>query len=192
MRQQPCPLYPGQGRGERRSSEYQVRSTDVDAALTLTLSRRERGLLWQLLPEGQGTIARLPSTPIPVKLNAIGQKTSPERRIYVARPVPGYIGPYRLLNVIHTGHASLIWQAYDDDKQRIVGVKTLLEKDTKDREQLHYLRWEYTVGLKLHHPNIIEIYPSPRDTSSRSCDGVVLVAEYETAVFARAPRKSPR
>jgi eukaryotic-like serine/threonine-protein kinase len=77
--------------------------------------------------------------------------------------VPGFLGSYRLLNVVHTGHASLIWQAYDDASQRIVGVKTLLEKDTKDREQLHYLRWEYTVGLKLHHPNIIEIYPSPWD-----------------------------
>ena len=83
----------------------------------------------------------------------------------MAKPVPGYLGCYRLLNVVHTGHASLIWQAYDDAQQRIVGVKTLLEKDTKDREQLHYLRREYTVGQKLHHPNVIEIYPSPWDTS---------------------------
>jgi eukaryotic-like serine/threonine-protein kinase len=81
----------------------------------------------------------------------------------VARPVPGYIGPYRLLNVVHTGHASLIWQAYDDANGRIVGIKTLLEEGSKDREQLHYLRWEYVVGLKLHHPHIIEIYPSPKD-----------------------------
>ena len=81
----------------------------------------------------------------------------------MARPVPGYIGPYRLLNVVHTGHASLIWQAYDDAKQRIVGIKTLLEKDSKDREQVHYLRWEYTVGQKIRHPNIIEIYESPWD-----------------------------
>jgi serine/threonine protein kinase len=83
----------------------------------------------------------------------------------VAKPVPGYLGSYRLLNVVHTGHASLIWQAYDDANQRIVGVKTLLEKDTKDREQLHYLRWEYTVGQKLRHPNVIEIYSSPWDMS---------------------------
>ena len=37
------------------------------------------------------------------------------------------------------------------------------KKTLRDREQLHYLRWEYTVGQKLHHPNIIEIYPSPWD-----------------------------
>lgn len=59
----------------------------------------------------------------------------------------------------------MIWQAYDDAKQRIVGIKTLLEKDVKDREQVHYLRWEYTVGQKIKHPNIIEIYESPWDAS---------------------------
>jgi eukaryotic-like serine/threonine-protein kinase len=81
----------------------------------------------------------------------------------VAHGAPGYLGPFRLLNVVHTGHASQIWQAYDDANQRIVGVKTLLEKDKGDREQLHYLRWEYTVGQKIKHPNIIEIYESEWD-----------------------------
>jgi eukaryotic-like serine/threonine-protein kinase len=83
----------------------------------------------------------------------------------VAKPVPGFLGSYRLLNVVHTGHASLIWQAYDDANDRIVGVKTLLEKDTRDREQLHFLRWEYTIGQKLRHPSVIEIYPSAWDPS---------------------------
>ncbi len=83
----------------------------------------------------------------------------------MARSSPGYIGPYRLLNVVHSGHASLIWQAYDDAAQRIVGVKTLFEKESKDREQVHFLRWEYAVGVKIKHPNIIEIYESPWDPS---------------------------
>lgn len=90
---------------------------------------------------------------------------SPVRCISVARSVSGYIGPYRLLNVVHTGHASVIWQAYDDAKLRIVGVKTLLEQSVKDREQVHYLRWEAAVGQKIKHPNIIEIYGSPWDPS---------------------------
>ena len=83
----------------------------------------------------------------------------------MAHGAPGYLGPYRLLNVVHTGHASQIWQAYDDANQRIVGIKTLLEKDKSDREQLHFLRWEYTVGQKIKHPNIIEIYPIRWDRS---------------------------
>jgi eukaryotic-like serine/threonine-protein kinase len=81
----------------------------------------------------------------------------------VAHGAPGYIGPYRLLNVVHTGHASLIWQAYDDENQRIVGVKTLLEKEEAAKEQIDFLHHEYIVGNKLLHPNIIKIYESKWD-----------------------------
>lgn len=82
----------------------------------------------------------------------------------MARGAPGYLGPYRLLNVVHTGHASLIWQAYDDAKQRIVGVKTLLNQDLRNRQQANFLYHEYSVGVKLKHPNIIEIYPVEWDS----------------------------
>jgi len=82
----------------------------------------------------------------------------------VARGTSGYLGPFRLLNVIHTGHASLIWQAYDDAAQRIVGVKTLHADDFGNREQVNFLHREYTIGRKLVHPHIIEIYPSVWDS----------------------------
>jgi eukaryotic-like serine/threonine-protein kinase len=76
----------------------------------------------------------------------------------VARGAPGHIGPYRLLNVVHTGHASQIWQAYDDAKGRIVGVKTLRTGANTDRQEVHFLRQEYTVGHSIKHPLIIEMY----------------------------------
>lgn len=76
----------------------------------------------------------------------------------MARGAPGYIGPYRLLNIVHTGHVSLIWQAYDDAHQRIVGVKTLLDQEHPDREQVRFLYREFAIGKKIKHPNIIEIY----------------------------------
>lgn len=76
----------------------------------------------------------------------------------MAHGVPGYLGPYRLLNVVHTGHASQIWQAYDDAMQRIVGVKTLRPGAENSREQLQYLRQEYTVGQNIRDPRVIEIY----------------------------------
>lgn len=82
----------------------------------------------------------------------------------MVRGTSGYLGPYRLLNVIHTGHASLIWQAYDDAAQRIVGVKTIHANDFKDREQVNFLYREYTIGRDLIHPNIIKIYPSVWDS----------------------------
>ena len=81
----------------------------------------------------------------------------------MAKGSPGYIGPYRLLNVVHTGHASVIWQAYDDAQQRMVGVKTLLEMDNPNREEVNLLHREYQVGQKLKHPHVIEIFASPWD-----------------------------
>ena len=79
---------------------------------------------------------------------------------------PGYVGPYRLLNVVNTGQTSQIWQAMHDGKRQFFGLKLLLDKYRKDREQIGYLKWEYSVGLKLHHPRIIDIfeYGSDRGT----------------------------
>ncbi len=76
----------------------------------------------------------------------------------MARGAPGNLGPYRLLNVVHTGHGSQIWQAYDDVKQCIVGVKTLRVADDTDRQQVQFLRQEFLVGRTMHNPLIIEIY----------------------------------
>jgi eukaryotic-like serine/threonine-protein kinase len=84
-------------------------------------------------------------------------------RVSASKTTPGYLGPYRLLNVIHTGHASQLWQAYDDAAQRMVGIKALSEKARKDREQLGYLRLEYTVGRKVVHPRMIDVYALDTD-----------------------------
>jgi eukaryotic-like serine/threonine-protein kinase len=69
-----------------------------------------------------------------------------------------YIGPYRLLNVVNTSQTGQIWQAYDDGKQQIVGIKTLLEKFRKSREHVGYLRWEYKVSRTVVHPRILNIF----------------------------------
>ena len=114
---------------------------------------------------------RLPHAAGSVRLVRDGQDRSsrglaaahPQVEYIVARGAPGYIGPYRLLNVVHTGHVSLIWQAYDDAQQRIVGLKTLLEEDRQSREQVHFLYREFIVGQKIKHPHIIEIYASEWD-----------------------------
>ena len=69
-----------------------------------------------------------------------------------------YLGPYRLLNLIHKGQGSDLWQAYDDGKQRMVGIKAVSKKHLKNREHVSYLRQEYKVGLKAVHPRIIEVF----------------------------------
>jgi len=76
----------------------------------------------------------------------------------VTKATLSYLGPYRLLNVVNTSQTSQIWQAYDDGKQQIVGIKTLLEKCRKNREQIGYLRWEYKVSRKVVHPRILAIF----------------------------------
>ncbi len=73
------------------------------------------------------------------------------------KAVPGYLGPYRLLNVVHTGPTTQIWQAYDDRGQRFLAVKTLLEDYQKSREYVGYLRWEHKVGCRLVCERIIRI-----------------------------------
>jgi serine/threonine protein kinase len=70
---------------------------------------------------------------------------------------PGYIGPYRLLNVVNTGQTRQIWQAIHDATGQFVGLKVLLEPYRKNREQIRFLRWEYKVGHRLNHPRIIRI-----------------------------------
>jgi len=76
----------------------------------------------------------------------------------VTRGAPGHLGPYRLLNVIHTGHASQIWQAYDDALGRMVGVKTLRVAADKNAEEVRLLRQEYAAGRDINHPRIIQMY----------------------------------
>jgi serine/threonine protein kinase len=76
----------------------------------------------------------------------------------VAKTIPGYIGPFRLLNVVHTGQNCHIWQAYDDANQRIVSIKTLLERYRAEREQIRFLRWEYTVAQTIKNPLILDIF----------------------------------
>lgn len=79
---------------------------------------------------------------------------------------PGYFGPYRLVNLVHTGQASQIWQAYHDGKQRWFAVKTLAKDYCRNREHVGYLRWESTIGQKVMHDRIIRIFAFDSDRGS--------------------------
>ena len=71
---------------------------------------------------------------------------------------PGYLGRYRLLNVVNTGQTSQMWQAYHDGTHQFFAVKTLLDKFRRAREQVWYLKWEYAVGAKLEHDRVIRVH----------------------------------
>ena len=68
------------------------------------------------------------------------------------------LGSYRLLKVVHTSQNGQLWQAYDDGRQRMVGIKAILPKAANDSEQVGYLRQECKVGLEIKHPRVIEVY----------------------------------
>jgi len=68
-----------------------------------------------------------------------------------------YIGPYRLVKVVHGGHASNIWVAYNDTLHERFCIKVLVEKFRKDREQLALLKREFAVGKDMDHPRVIKL-----------------------------------
>jgi len=76
----------------------------------------------------------------------------------VAGTTAGYLGPYRLLNVVNTGRTTQVWQAVHDGKKQFFGIKVLRKEFQKNREQLSLMKREYTVGSKLKHPRIIRIF----------------------------------
>jgi len=69
----------------------------------------------------------------------------------------GYIGPFRLLEIINRGQSCCLWRAYDDEKREYVGVKTLLDSLGGQRSQIQLLEHEYNVATKFLHPNLIKI-----------------------------------
>ena len=70
----------------------------------------------------------------------------------------GYIGPFRLLEIVNRGQSCCLWRAYDDEKREFVGIKTLLESTAKQRSQVRLLEHEYKVASKFSHPNLIRIF----------------------------------
>jgi serine/threonine protein kinase len=70
----------------------------------------------------------------------------------------GYIGPFRLLEIVNRGQSCCLWRAYDDEKREFVGIKTLLETTAKQRGQVQLLEHEYKVASKFSHPNLIHIF----------------------------------
>ncbi len=69
-----------------------------------------------------------------------------------------YIGPYRLLNSVHTSGPTKIWQAFHDGKQEMFGVKAVVKEPRKHRSQVALLRREFDVGQKVGHARIIRFF----------------------------------
>jgi serine/threonine protein kinase len=74
-----------------------------------------------------------------------------------------YLGVYRLLGIVSTGHHCQIWKAYDDGQSRPVAIKTLVERYRKSREHIGYLKREHEVGSSFNHERIVRVFAFATD-----------------------------
>jgi serine/threonine protein kinase len=62
------------------------------------------------------------------------------------------------LGLVGTGRSCQVWEVIDDTNQQRLALKILTPAYADDREQVAFLKHEYTVGHKLDHPNVIHMY----------------------------------
>jgi serine/threonine protein kinase len=71
--------------------------------------------------------------------------------------VRDFLGPYRLARLIRLGSVCQVWEAIEESTNERVALKVLRPEQRGNKEELNFLKWEYEVGSKLHHKNIIRI-----------------------------------
>lgn len=96
----------------------------------------------------------------------VGIYGTESRRFRVATLGQEFVGSYRLLNVVKTGQTSQVWAVIDDRSRERYAIKMLLQDFRKDREQVGYLKQEYTVAKDLDSPYVIHIYEYGVDRGS--------------------------
>jgi serine/threonine protein kinase len=65
------------------------------------------------------------------------------------------IDQYRLIESIHAGQFSEVVEAHDDDQDKTVAIKCLMEQHLEDPRIRKTLRHEWEVGRRFDHPNLI-------------------------------------
>ncbi len=71
--------------------------------------------------------------------------------------VRDFLGPYRLARLIRLGSVCQVWEAIEESKNERYALKVLRPEQRGNKEELAFLKWEYEVGSKLNHKNIIHI-----------------------------------
>lgn len=76
------------------------------------------------------------------------------------------LGGYRILYKIQSGSFGRVFRADDPRSGRVVAVKVLRRRWSEDKARIDMFIREGKVGLKLKHPNIVEVLAISRDSSS--------------------------
>jgi eukaryotic-like serine/threonine-protein kinase len=69
-----------------------------------------------------------------------------------------YVGRYRLLNQLRHGKTCQVWEVMKDLTGERMAIKLLLGEYRNNRQEVGFMRHEFEVGSKLHHPRVITIY----------------------------------
>lgn len=90
-------------------------------------------------------------------------------------------GRYRIEKILGTGGMSVVFRAFDTQKDRTVGIKMLRDEIAGEREAVERFLNESRAVAMLSHPNIVDIHDVSVDTEHK-----YLVMEYVEGVSLRA------
>ncbi len=74
-----------------------------------------------------------------------------------------FLGGYRLLYKIASGSFGRVYRAVDPRSGRVVAIKVLRRRWSEDQQRIELFHREGTLGMSLHHPNIVEILAVNQD-----------------------------
>lgn len=77
--------------------------------------------------------------------------------------VEEFVGGYRLVNRMTTGHSSQTWEVMDVSGEHRFCMKILLPEKAGDKQQQRLLFHEAEVGKQLSHPNLLKIIDVSKD-----------------------------
>src|SRR6266446_4771401 len=153
--------------------------TNVIDAATLAQRMLKLGLVTETqLQEGWDDVGQRVTEPEPL-LRALERKgflTPYQSQKLLKGDIDLYfIGGYRILYKIASGSFGRVYRADDPSSGRIVAVKVLRNKWSKDRHKIELFMREGKMGQTLRHPNIVEILAVSQD---KKTDQYYIVMEF--------------
>lgn len=72
--------------------------------------------------------------------------------------VRDFLGPYRLARLIRMGNSCQVWEAIESNTGERFALKVLRPDFRNNKDEINFLKNEYSVGKALIHPSIIKMY----------------------------------
>src|SRR5262245_23269045 len=102
--------------------------------------------------------------------------SDPGDRLAPARPMPAWIGDYRIVGLLGEGGMGVVWEAEQQSPRRRVAVKVMRQAQVFDLVQARMFEREVEMLGRLKHPNIAAIYESGRTEGGHGFFAMELVS----------------